>query len=1008
MAQIKLYSFFYLPDRRKKTEVFLTKEIIAEMSQNDSPSTGYKRYESIYPSENFSDEEMVRDWTLSKPDIEEIQKYRKSFRLFIAIQLCCVRLYGRFLQSPHDLSLRIINYLNNQLDLPPSLTVNVPDRKATYLEHRKNVLEYLGFRKFDDSAQSQLTVWIEKQARQGKLPDALFGQAQGYLLANQVLLPGPSVLDKLIVRICSQLHLELFEQIYQSLPADMKRAIDELLQLSDDQQRSFFNQLKQFPPAASITSLRTYLQRYKDLTQTGVDSVKMQLLDPAFQEYLFRLAKRYSAKDLKRFNKYKRHALMICFLLESRKRLLDYLVKMHDQFMLDASRKSRNTYDKKYRQYRSQQKKAMDTILHSTQTLLNWPEEQVLTKKAFWKQVGKEQVQYSLDKLYSFKRFTDRGYGSFLLRRYPSLRKYFAEFIQLPFVAEQGSQMLMQAIDVVRKLDAEELKKLPEDVPIKFVPRELRPLLKDSQGQVNRNAWEMGLALAIKDALRSGDLYLPESKRHVSFWELILSETNWTQIQTSAYTELEQPQEDGVKTELTQQFAQATTTAQEAFDNDDFATIQDGKLKLKRDDKLAKDPEAARLQKVIDASMPFIRIEQLLMEVDRLTKFSQHFKPLQDHRSKPKQFYKTLMAAIISQATNLGVVSMSASMKDTTVEMLRHILHYFIREETLKAANAQIVNDHHKLPLSSLHGTGSISSSDAQRFGIRASSLLASYYPRYYGYYEKAIGIYTHVSDQYSVFSTKVISCGPREALYVLDGLLENNTILQIKKHTVDTHGYTEIIFALCYLLGYYFMPRIRDLKDQQLYRVDKNTDYGVFAPLLNKTANTEIIEEQWDVMIRVAASLKRRTAPAHIVVERLTNSSPSDRLSKAFVNLGRIIKTEYILQYITDPQLRRTVQGQLNKGEYRHRLPRRVFFADQGEFTTGDYEEIMNKASSLSLVSNAILYWNTIKINDIVEGLRQKGEIIKDETLARISLLPYKHVIPNGSYFIDDYQRGF
>jgi TnpA family transposase len=49
-------------------------------------------------------------------------------------------------------------------------------------------------------------------------------------------------------------------------------------------------------------------------------------------------------------------------------------------------------------------------------------------------------------------------------------------------------------------------------------------------------------------------------------------------------------------------------------------------------------------------------------------------------------------------------------------------------------------------------------------------------------------------------------------------------------------------------------------------------------------------------------------------------------------------------------------------------RASSRVFFADQGEFTTGDYEEIMNKASCLSLVSNAILYWNTIKIDDIVE----------------------------------------
>ncbi len=47
-----------------------------------------------------------------------------------------------------------------------------------------------------------------------------------------------------------------------------------------------------------------------------------------------------------------------------------------------------------------------------------------------------------------------------------------------------------------------------------------------------------------------------------------------------------------------------------------------------------------------------------------------------------------------------------------------------------------------------------------------------------------------------------------------------------------------------------------------------------------------------------------------------------------------------------------------------------------------------MNKASCLSLVSNAILYWNTIKINDIVTSLRAQGEVIEDETLSHISAL--------------------
>ena len=137
--------------------------------------------------------------------------------------------------------------------------------------------------------------------------------------------------------------------------------------------------------------------------------------------------------------------------------------------------------------------------------------------------------------------------------------------------------------------------------------------------------------------------------------------------------------------------------------------------------------------------------------------------------------------------------------------------------------------------------------------------------------------------------------------------------------------------------------------------------------------------------MVRVAASLKNRLAQANEIVRRLIKGSPSDRLSKAFTNLGRIIKTDYILRYLTDPGLRRKVQRQLNKGEHRHGLSRWVFFANQGEFQTGDYEEIMNKASCLSLVSNAVLYWNTIHIAKIIDQLRDHGEHISDEALSHI-----------------------
>jgi Tn3 transposase DDE domain len=104
---------------------------------------------------------------------------------------------------------------------------------------------------------------------------------------------------------------------------------------------------------------------------------------------------------------------------------------------------------------------------------------------------------------------------------------------------------------------------------------------------------------------------------------------------------------------------------------------------------------------------------------------------------------------------------------------------------------------------------------------------------------------YTHVSDQLSVFATQVISCAPREAGFVLDGLLENDTLLRPQIHTTDTHGFTEQLFGLCPMLGIAFMPRLKDLADQ-LYKLDKDADHGTLEPLFRGTVDAALISEQW------------------------------------------------------------------------------------------------------------------------------------------------------------------
>ena len=112
----------------------------------------------------------------------------------------------------------------------------------------------------------------------------------------------------------------------------------------------------------------------------------------------------------------------------------------------------------------------------------------------------------------------------------------------------------------------------------------------------------------------------------------------------------------------------------------------------------------------------------------------------------------------------------------------------------------------------------------------------------------------------------------------------------------MDQHGFTDQLFGLCHLLGFTLMPRL-NVSKQTLYKLDRATSYGPLDDVITSTVDTALIREQWDQLVRVAASLRNRTAPAHVVLRRLASSAPSDRLAKALTALGRALRSLYLLR---------------------------------------------------------------------------------------------------------------
>jgi len=964
----------------------------------DDPSAATSQTRRRLPADP-SEDELARHWSLTPSDLAEIAQCRGAdhCRRF-AVQLCMLRAHGRFLDDYRHAPIKIVNHLSRQLGLVPVLFLDRPGRAQTEREQSLRIRRYLGIRGFDHQAAADLREWLRQGAIEGRAAAELLAPAEDKLREWRVMLPATSTLERLVAAEVTHATTDLYEMVTTRLPPTLRAAIDLLVEVPEGDARSSLFRLKDYPKSANAAVIKGDIVRLRLIEELLGNGIGLDDLDPRIVRQLGQLGRSYDAGDLRRFAKPKRDALVACTLVEARKALLDQIVEMNDLFLTGMNRRSRTAVETRRKSLRRRARDGLHRVLGAVDALVAAEGTQTVT--ALREALDTPALIEAAIACRTYERLEARGHLDAMLARYSTLRQYLSAFLALPFQAAAGSETLLGAIEILRALDAGARGPLTPEDPHGFVQADWRAHLI-ADGKLDRAIWEISLALAVRDALRAGSLFLVQSRDHVSFWNLIYDDPRWQQTREQAYQRLDLPADgQAFLARITAEFDQAARAAERGLPSNRFAAVRDGRLKLKRRDALPVPRAVHQLRATIGASLPRVRIEDLLQDVDEWCGFTHAFQPLGGYQPRGADPHRSLLATLIAHGTNLGLAAMSQSVDSLTAETLQDTSRWFLRDATLKAANTILVNHHHGLKLSGIWGAGRRSSSDGQRFAVERDSLLASFYPRYFGYYDRALALYTHTSDQHSVYATQAISCAPREAGYVLGGILDNDTVLAIREHTSDTHGFTEHLFGLCALLGITFMPRLKDLPDQVLSRIDRDADYGALQPLLRGRINVELIIEQWDQLVRLAASLKDRLTPAHVVMQRLVNANASDRLAGALSQLGRLMKTLHILRYIHEEPLRDAIQLQLNRGEFRHILAKSLFFANQGGFRSGDYEEVMNKASCLSLLSNAVLVWNTVHIARIVDQLRAAGHEMKDEDLARVSPLAHAHVIPNGSYF--------
>ncbi|HMB05887.1 MAG TPA: Tn3 family transposase [Isosphaeraceae bacterium] len=319
-----------------------------------------------------------------------------------------------------------------------------------------------------------------------------------------------------------------------------------------------------------------------------------------------------------------------------------------------------------------------------------------------------------------------------------------------------------------------------------------------------------------------------------------------------------------------------------------------------------------------------------------------------------------------------------------------------------RAALATLVHAISRLDATLHWGEGRTSASDGQRFALPRKVLQQTYSTRFSDF---ALEFYSFVADNYAPYHGMPIECTDRDSAFVLDGLLYNESDLELEEHYTDTHGYTEINFAAFAMLGRRFCPRIRGLRKQRLYRLDVERDYGPLAPLVSRadrTIDPRVIAEQWDRMGQFYASLERGHTTASVALKRLVACTAKNRFYRANRDLGRIFKTEFLLGYLSEPQLRARIRRGLLKVDQLHALARDVYYGRRGRINARELHEQMNSCSCLMLILACVIYWQAKEISRIVRCRGPEDAAIDVGMLEHVSPIEWDNVILYGQYILD------
>lgn len=673
---------------------------------------------------------------------------------------------------------------------------------------------------------------------------------------------------------------------------------------------------------------------------------------------------------------------------------------MHDKMIGKLFRRSENQRDKNFQSDGKAINEKVRLYADIGDALINAREGGGDAYAAIESVLNWEKFVTSVEEAGKLARSADFDYFDLLDRRYSQLRRYTPKLLSaFEFKASNPASPVLEALDLIKELNNTNSRHIPDDAPVDFIkPRWSKYIFKD--GKINRHYYEMCALSELRDCLRSGDISVAGSRQYKNFEDYLLPQDKWQNLRDNNDIPV------AITTDFTTYIEQRQKLLFEQFDivDDLMAKNKLNGVKIENE-KLVVSPiisnfpdGATQFRDRVYNLLPRIKLTDLLVEVDSWTDFTKHFTHIQSGELASDKI--TLLSTILADAINLGLVKMAEASPspDVTVEKLAWVSDWYIRDETYSKALAELINFQIKIPFASYWGDGKTSSSDAQRFRATGPKSFNEEINAKYGI-SRSVMFYTHISDQYGPYHTKVIYANDRDATHVLDGYMYHETDLKIEEHFTDTNGFTDHVFGISHILGFRFCPRMRDLSSKKLHIFDGVDSNSCLSPLLGDKINVKAIQDSWDDILRFATSLKKGTVTASLIMRKLASYPRQNKLALALREVGRIERTLFTFYWLQSPQLRRKATNELNKGELKNSLARAIFLHRLGEIRDRSFEDQSLRASGLNLAIAAIVLWNTVYLENAVNWLKSEGVLIPDEYLQHLSPMGWEHINLTGDY---------